>query len=51
MMHKKNSVKKTILTGMASVAKKTAGFNADNLCMWWHYQPKKPEAVKKLRKF
>ncbi len=50
-MNKKNNVKKSLLKSMASVVKKTAGFNADTLCVWWNYQPKKPAAVKKMRKF
>lgn len=50
-MHKKNDVKKSLLKGIASVVKKNAQFNADTFCMWWNYQPEKPAAVKKLRKF
>lgn len=51
MMHKKRNVKNVVLTGMAAVAKKTAQFNADTFCMWWQHDPKKPTAVKKMRKF
>ena len=39
-MIKKSNAKKVMLKGMASAVKKTAQFNADNFCMWWHYQPK-----------
>lgn len=51
MMHKKENMKKAILTSMASAAKKAAQFNANNFCMWWQHDPKMPKTVKKLRKF
>jgi hypothetical protein len=50
-MVKKVNMKKAVLTGAASIAKKTAIFNANNFCVWWNYEPKMPKAVKKLRKF
>ena len=50
VMIKKSNAKKVMLKGMASAVKKTAQFNADNFCMWWHYQPKMPNAVKKMHK-
>lgn len=49
-MFKKRNAKKAVLKSMASAAKKAAKFNADNFCMWWHYQPKMPNAVKKMHK-
>lgn len=50
-MFKKRNAKKAVLKSIASAAKKTAKFNADNFCMWWHYQPKMPNTVKKMHKF
>ena len=50
-MNKKSNMKKSLLSGIASVVKKNAEFNADTFCMWWNYQPKKPAAIKKMRKF
>lgn len=50
VMFKKRKAKKAVLKGMAFAAKKTAQFNADNFCAWWHYQPKMPNAVKKMHK-
>ena len=50
VMFKKRNAKKAMLKGMAFAAKKTAQFNADNFCAWWHYQPKMPDAVKKMHK-
>ena len=47
-MPKKSNIEKSILKSMAFIAKKSAQFNADNFCMWWHYQPKMPDAVKKM---
>lgn len=49
-MFKKRNAKKAVLKSMAYAAKKAAKFNADNFCMWWHYQPKMPNAVKKMHK-
>ncbi len=49
-MFKKINAKKAALKGMASAAKKAAQLNSDNFCMWWHYQPKMPNAVKKMHK-
>ncbi len=37
-MFKKSDIEKSMLKGMAFVAKKSAQFNADSFCMWWHYQ-------------
>lgn len=50
-MPKKSNIEKSILKSMAFIAKKSAQFNADNFCMWWHYQPKMPDAVKKMHKY
>lgn len=44
-------MKKKALSGMALVAKKSTSFFANVSCTWWHYQPKTPKAVKKMRKF
>lgn len=43
--------KKKILTDVAIAVKKTSTLFANASCIWWDYDPKKPEAVKKLRKF
>lgn len=48
---KDNKISKKMLSGAASVAKKTSSFFANSACDWWHYQPKTPKAVKKMRKF
>lgn len=50
-MRDKKSLKKNLLTGMAMAAKKTSKLSAGQTCMWWDYEPKKPAAVKKMRKF
>ncbi len=50
-MQKQKSMKKGFLKGIATVAKKTSQISAGQACMWWEFDPKKPEAVKKLRKF
>lgn len=49
MKNKKNS--KTILSCAALVSKKASALFANTSCTWWHFEPKKPESVKKLRKF
>lgn len=44
-------LKKKTLIKIASVAKKSSIIGSQFPCVWWNYQPKKPQAVKKLRKF
>lgn len=51
MAANKKALKAKMLTKLDGAAKKSAQFGADNLCIWWEYQPKKPKAVKKMRKF
>lgn len=46
-----DKMKKKALSGMAAVTKKTSGLFANVSCAWWQYTPKKPAAVKKMRKF
>lgn len=48
---KKNKISKKTLSIMAAASKKMAEINANTACIYWMYQPKMPEAVKKLRKF
>ena len=48
---KKIQIKKKMLSGVASVAKKTSSAMANQVCGWWGYQPKMPKSVKKMRKF
>ncbi|MCD8219936.1 MAG: cyclic lactone autoinducer peptide [Ruminococcus sp.] len=50
-MNQKANLKQGLLRGIATVVKKTSQFGADTLCMWWQYQPKKPQAVKDMQKF
>lgn len=50
-MIKNRTLKKTALKTVAVVSKKTSEVLANVPCIWWNYQPKKPESVKKLRKF
>ena len=47
----KKKIEKTTLSVLAAVSKKMAEVNANTACVCWMYQPKMPEAVKKLRKF
>lgn len=51
MMATKKTIKKTALETVAVVSKKTSEVLANIPCIWWNYEPKKPQAVKKLRKF
>lgn len=44
-------LKKKTLIKIAHVAKKSSFWSSQFPCGWWNYQPKKPESVKKLRKF
>lgn len=48
---KKIQIKKKMLSGVASVAKRTSSAMANQVCGWWDYQPKMPKSVKKMRKF
>ena len=50
-MNAKKKVQKHLLMGAAKASKRTAGLLANLPCIWWDYQPKKPQAVKKMRKF
>jgi cyclic lactone autoinducer peptide len=44
-------IRKAAAKAVGTIAAKAAQKNANELCAWWAYQPKVPEAVKKLRKF
>lgn len=46
-----NALKKKTLIKIAHAAKKSSSWSSQFPCGWWNYQPKKPAAVKKLRKF
>ncbi|WP_295219772.1 cyclic lactone autoinducer peptide [Ruminococcus sp.] len=48
---KNMKTKKKMLSGVASVTKKTSSFFANVSCAWWDYDPKMPKSVKKMRKF
>lgn len=41
------NIKKTI----AKIARTSAKVEANTACPLWHYQPKEPDELKKLRKF
>lgn len=45
------NVKTTIKKAIASMAKRSAGMEANTACPCLGFQPKEPQAVKKLRKF
>lgn len=47
MIKKKGKLEKVV----ANMAYETAKTSASYVCTWFFYQPKLPEAVKKLRKF
>ena len=47
----KKTAKKTAEKVLAAATKKMADFTANVTCVDWMYQPQKPDAVKKLRKF
>lgn len=47
----KNSVKQKALKAIAVLARSEAVKSANTACPLFTYQPKSPEAVKKLRKF
>ena len=47
---KKNFQKKALMFA-AAVTKKTSSAMANQACAFWQHDPKKPTAVKKLRKF
>ena len=44
-------MKKKVLKSISVIARKAAESDANSTCRLWSYQPKVPEAVKKLRKF
>ena len=44
-------IKVVAMKALEVMATKAASQNASEACVWWAYQPKMPEAVKKLRKF
>ena len=46
---KKNIQKKALI--LAAVTKKTSSAMANQACAFWQHDPKKPTAVKKMRKF
>lgn len=47
----KNSITKKALNVAAKFSKKTSSVMANQACAFWQHDPKKPTAVKKLRKF
>lgn len=47
----KNNIQKKALTFVAAITKKTSAIMANQACAFWQHDPKKPTAVKKLRKF
>jgi AgrD protein len=51
MKNMKIVAKEQLLKSIAKVAYLTAQENANTACVYWHYQPQLPDAVKKLRKF
>ena len=44
-------MKKEVLKGISKLMQKSAAKEANSACFAYIYQPKTPEAVKKLRKF
>lgn len=44
-------VKKSVMNAVKNVATRAAVKSANSACVWWHYQPKQTDAIKKLRKF
>lgn len=44
-------MKKQVLAGISKLMLKSAAKEANSACMTYIYQPKAPEAIKKLRKF
>ena len=48
---KETKIEKKVLSSAAAITKKTSSFFANVACTWWNYQPKTPNAVKKMRKF
>lgn len=44
-------ITRTIKKAVADMAKKSASMEANTACPCMNYQPKEPQAVKKLRKF
>lgn len=50
-MQRKNYIIRKAEKAVAGLAKKSAGIEANSTCAVWGYQPKEPEALKKLRKF
>lgn len=51
MNNMKTIVKEKVLQNVAKIAYHSAEQNANTSCVFWHYQPQLPEAVKKLRRF
>lgn len=45
------NTKKKILSSVARLTKKTSSLMANQACVFWQYDIKKPDSVKKLRKF
>lgn len=45
------NIKKVMKKAIVSMAKKSASMEANTTCPLIGYQPKEPQAVKKLRKF
>lgn len=50
-MQKMKKLKSNAQRLIAKVAKESASIEANSSCGFFAYQPKEPEAVKKLRKF
>lgn len=47
----KTSIAINIKRVVAKIAKKSASIEANTACSIWHYQPKEPDEIRKLRKF
>lgn len=50
-MNQKKNVKVRIMSVLSKFAFHEATQSANSSCIFWAYQPKLPDAVKKLRKF
>lgn len=44
-------ITRTVKKAIANLAKKSASMEANTACPFMNFQPKEPQAVKKLRKF
>jgi len=51
MIKERQTLKRQILKFTSDLALKQAERSANSACVFWHYQPKMPNSVKKMRKF